>query len=64
MGFFKCRPGFLAPRLFARQHDGPIAIFITLDEKLIDIAGFHFGLLARGCEFLERDAAFAFQADI
>ena len=64
VGFFESRPGFLAPRLLARQHDGTIAIFITLDEKLINIAGLHFGLLARGGKFLERDAAFAFQADI
>ena len=64
MGFFESRPGFLAPRLFARQHDGTIAVFITLDKKLNNIAGLHFGLLARGGEFLERHAAFAFQADI
>ena len=57
-------PGLLAPRLLARQHDGAVAVLVALDIKLDVVAGLNLGLLARQGEFLERDAAFAFQADV
>ena len=61
---FQVGPGFLAPRLFARQHDGAVAVLVALDIQLDGVAGLDFRLGAGRAEFLERDAAFGFQADI
>ena len=32
-------PGFLAPRLLARQHDGAVTVLVALDIELDDVAG-------------------------
>ena len=61
---FQVRPGFLATRLFARQHDGAVTIFVALDIKLDHIAGLDVRLGAGRAEFLQRDAPFGLQADI
>ena len=61
---FEVGPGLLAAGLLARQHDGAVAVLVALDVELDDVAGLDLGLGAGGAEFLERDAAFALQADV
>ena len=61
---FQVGPGFLAPRLLARQDDGAVAVLVALDIELDDVAGLDVRLGAGRAEFLERDAAFGLQADI
>ncbi len=61
---FELGPGFLAPGLLARQHDRAVAVLVALDKQLDDVAGLDVRLGAGRAEFLERDAAFGFQADI
>jgi len=63
-GLFQVGPGFLAPRLLARQDDGAVPVLVALDEQLDQVAGLHLGLHARGGEFLEGHAPLALQADI
>jgi hypothetical protein len=58
------RPGFLAPGFFAREDDGAVAILVALHIEFDHVARLHVRLLAGQAEFLERDAAFGFQADI
>ena len=57
-------PGFLAPRLLARQHGLAVLVFHALEIDLDRVADLDLGRLAGGGEFLERDAAFGLQADI
>jgi hypothetical protein len=64
MGLLEVGPGLLAASLLARQHDGPVPVLVALDIELDDIADGDLGLLAGGRELLERDAAFALEADI
>ena len=61
---FQVGPGFLAPRLFARQDDGAVLVLIALDIQLDGVAWLDVRLGAGRAEFLERDAAFGFQADV
>ncbi len=61
---FQVGPGFLAPRLLARQDDGAVLVLVALDVQLDGVAGLDVGLGAGRAEFLESDAAFGLQADI
>ncbi len=61
---FQVGPGLLAPRLFARQHDGAVAVLVALDVEFDDVAGLDLRLGAGRAEFLEGDAALGLQADI
>ncbi len=63
-GLLELGPGFLAARLLARQHGFAVLVFHALEIDLDHVADLDLGLLAGGGEFLERDAAFGFQADI
>ena len=62
-GLFQFRPGFLATRFFTAQADHPVAVFITLDEN-IDRVTDNDLRVAFGAEFLQRHAAFRFEADV
>ena len=46
VGLLEVGPGFLAPRLLARQDDGAVAVLVALDEELDDVADLDLGLLA------------------
>src|SRR5439155_19933932 len=57
-------PGFLPPRLLARQRRLAILVFHPFEEDLYDIADVDLRRGAADGEFLQRDAAFRFEADI
>ena len=57
-------PGLLAPRLLARQLGLAVLVLHPLEEDLDGVADMDLGLGAAGGEFLERHAAFRFEADI
>ena len=61
---FQQGPGFLAARLLARQLRLAVLVFHALEIDLDGVAGLDLGRLARRREFLERHAAFGFQADV
>ena len=63
-GALQAGPGFLAAGFFAGQDDGAVAVFVALDIELDHVAGLDVRLLSGKAEFLERDAAFGFEADI
>ena len=51
---FQVGPGFLAPRLLARQDDGAVAVLVALDVEFDEVAGLDVRLGAGRAEFLER----------
>ena len=61
---FELGPGLLAPRLLARQRGLAVLVLHPLEEDLDDVADIDLGRAAAGREFLERHAAFGFEADI
>src|SRR5207245_9474467 len=61
---FQEGPGFLAPRLLARQLCFAVLVLHPLEEDFDDIADMNIRRCAGGSEFLERDAPFRFKADI
>ena len=61
---FQQGPGFLAPRLLARQLRLAVLVFHALEEDLDRVAGLDLGRLAGGREFLQGHAALGFQADV
>ena len=63
-GALQIGPGLLAAGLFARQHDGAVAVLVALDVELDDVAGLDVGRGAGDAEFLQCDAALALEADI
>ena len=63
-GLFQVGPRLFAPRLFAREHDRAVAVLIALDVEFDGVAGLDLGLAAGRAELLQRDAAFALQANI
>ena len=58
------RPGLFAPRLLARELRLAVLVLHPLQEDLDGVARLDLGSPAGGGEFLERDAAFGFEADI
>src|SRR5665213_1547544 len=62
--FLEQGPCLLAPRLFARELRFAVLAFHALEIDLDRIAGLEIGGLAGHAEFLQRDAAFGFEADI
>ena len=61
---FELRPGLLAPRLFARQRGLAVLVLHAFEEDLDGVADLDLGRGAADGEFLERDAALRFEADI
>ena len=61
---FELGPGLLAPRLLARQLGLAVLVLHPLEEDLDGVADMDLGLGAAGGEFLQRHAAFRFEADI
>ena len=61
---FELGPGLLAPRLLARQLGLAVLVLHPLEEDLDGVADMEIGLGAAGGEFLQRHAAFRFEADI
>ncbi len=62
---FELRPRLFAPRLLARQRGLAVLVFHAFEEDLDDVADMDLGFVAAsGREFLQRHAAFGFEADI
>jgi len=57
-------PGFFAPGLFTAEPDHAVAVFEAFDENVDLLAFDDVGFLAGVVEFLERDPAFRFEADV
>ena len=62
--FFEYDPGFLTARAFPAEHRFAAPIFDPVEEYLDFVADRQNLFVARGGEFLERNAAFRFQPDI
>ena len=61
---FKSIPGGFAACAVARQHGFTLGVFDAVDINFDFIANSEFSLLAGGCEFAKRDAAFRLQANV
>src|SRR5579862_523933 len=61
---FQKGPGFLAPGFLARQRGFAVLVLHALEEDFDDVADLDLRPGAAGGEFLQRDAAFRFEADI
>src|SRR5579884_4089641 len=61
---FELGPRLFAPRLLARELGLAVLVLHAFEEHLDDVADADFRLVAAGGEFLERHAAFGFEADI
>src|SRR5260370_40172925 len=61
---FQLGPGLLAPRLLARQRGLAVLVLHAFEEDFDDVADMDLGLIAPGGEFLQRDPAFGFEADL
>ncbi len=63
-GLLELGPGFLAPGLFAAQHDFAVLVLVALDEHFDFVTGLDVGGTAGNSEFFERDASFGLQSDV